>query len=95
MEVKHNNCCSLECMLFEQNRQSNATSTEKVKSKKTMMFTRRVVFVIPPGPGCQQMMVQDIHQSEHDGFAVETEFVQLMVGNHYNKLNELVWCRER
>jgi hypothetical protein len=31
---KHNNFCSLKCMIFEQNRFTDVASTEKVKSKK-------------------------------------------------------------
>jgi hypothetical protein len=38
MEAKHNNFCSLECMLYEQNRFTNAASMGKVKSKKKGFF---------------------------------------------------------
>jgi hypothetical protein len=42
MEAKHNNFCSLKCMIFEQNRFTDVASTEKVKSKKK---NTRVVFM--------------------------------------------------
>jgi hypothetical protein len=42
MEAKHNNFCSLECMLYEQNRFTNAASMGKVKSKKKKkVFTKK------------------------------------------------------